>query len=268
MDLKLSGRCALVTGSSSGIGEAIACMLAREGARVVLHGRRIAELKRVKDLIESDNGEASFVVGDLNDPAEIDAVATGASSVFGGVDILINNATHFPFGNWDETPISAWEEVYRTSVLAAVRLIELLTPHMRNNGWGRVITISSLVADCPPSVAAHYSAAKAASVAMTSSLAKSLAGTGVTANSVAPGLVRTPSAEPLMLHYARQRDWGSDWDTIEARMVEEVYINPSNRLGTPDDVALVVAMLASPLASFVNGTTVRVDGGANPTVCG
>lgn len=266
MDLQLHDKVALITGSSSGIGEAIAKQLAREGVKVILHGRKIAGLEKVQEEISDEGGEAAITIGDLTDPDAIAAVSNCALSLYGKVDILVNNAANFPIGNWGKTPISVWNEVYNTSVLGSVQLIEALTPGMRENGWGRVITMASLVADCPPAMGAHYSAAKAAAVTMTCSLAKSLAGTGVTANSIAPGLIRTPMAEPMLKHYARQLDWGNDWDKIEQKVVEEYYINSSKRLGTPEDIAFAVAMLASPLASYINGATLRVDGGANPTI--
>lgn len=268
MDLCLQGKTALITGSGSGIGEAIAKELAREGANVILHGRKVDALERVLGDILDEGGEAAITVGDLTDPEAIMAVSNCALSIHGQVDILVNNAAHFPIGNWGKTRISTWTDVYNTSVLGSVQLIEALTPGMKESGWGRVITMASLVADCPPAMGAHYAAAKAAAVTMTCSLAKSLAGTGVTANSIAPGLIRTPMAEPMLKHYARQLDWGNDWNKIEQKVVEEYYINSSKRLGTPEDIAFAVAMLASPLASYINGTTLRVDGGANPTIGG
>ena len=266
MDLQLSGKRALVTGSSSGIGEAIAKLLAAEGARVIVQGRREAEVDRVRREIEQAGGGALGAVGDVSLAAEAAAVAETALTALGGIDILVNNAGAAPLGGWFDASPELWRDLYEQNVGSVVRMVQHLVPGMRECGWGRVINLGSIVADSPRGPNPHYSATKAANVNQTVSLAKVLAGTGITVNSVSPGLIRTPATEPWMLGWAKQHNWGDDLDVIERNVATHIVPNPSGRMGYPSDIAYAVAFLASPLASFVNGANIRVDGGGNPTI--
>ena len=267
MDLQLAGKRAVVTGSSSGIGEAIAKALAAEGASVVVHGRREAEARRVAAEITRAGGKAVVALGDLGTDADADAVAGVANEAFGGVDILINNAGAFPPGGWLDTDATEWTDLYNQNVGSMVRLITRLVPGMKERGWGRVISIASGVATMPFADMPHYSATKAANVNLAVSLAKAVAGSGVTSNAVSPGMIVTPGVEEMLKGMAPQIGVpADDWAALEAFAVKTMVPNPSARLGRPEDIAAAVTFLASPLAGYINGTNLRVDGGTVPTV--
>ena len=267
MDLQVTGKRALVTGSSSGLGEAIAKVLAAEGVQVVVQGRRAEGVERVRSAIASTGGAAAGVVGDLRDDSEANRVADAALSAFGGIDILVNNAGALAPGDWrTEGAAALWNDLFNQNVASMVRVIQRLVPLMRERRWGRVIGLASVVADLPPSNVPHYGVTKAASLNLSSSLAKDLAGSGVTSNAVGPGLVHTPGTEDLFRAWSRKFGWGDDLEDVKRRVVEHLAPNPSGRVCRPEDVAYVVAFLASPHASYINGANIRVDGGANPTV--
>jgi 3-oxoacyl-[acyl-carrier protein] reductase len=267
MDLQLKGKRAVVTGSSSGIGEAIAKLLAKEGATVIVHGRRKAEAERVAAEIASAGGKAVVALGDLASDAGADAVAKTVNSAVGGADILVNNAGAFPQGPWLESTAAEWSDLYNQNVGSMVRLITRLVPGMKQRGWGRVIALASGVAVMPFPAMASYSATKAANINLAVSLAKDLAGTGITSNAVSPGMIVTPGVVDMLKGMAPQLGIpADDLPALESFAVKNMVPNPSARLGRVEDIAAAVAFLASPLAGYINGTNLRVDGGTVPTV--
>lgn len=274
MDLELEGKRALVTGSSSGIGAAIARLFAAEGAKVMVHGRDEAKAKAVVQSIVHAGGEADFVTGALNEEADCARVAKAAIDRFGGVDILVNNAggmaassrpdtTAESFNRpWLETPWDDWRWTYEQNVGSSVRLIQAFAPGMIERGWGRIINISSASATQTEPDLADYQPAKAAITNMTSGLAKSLSGTGVTVNTVTPGTIATEGVRAGFVEWAKQLGWAElDWPTIERRFTHEVIPQPTKHFGRPDDIARMVAFIASPQASYMTGSNYRVDGG-------
>ncbi|MBW8785536.1 MAG: SDR family NAD(P)-dependent oxidoreductase [Novosphingobium sp.] len=262
MDLQLNGRRALVTGSSSGIGAAVARMLAEEGARVVVHGRDRARAEKVA----ADIGAAGVAIGDLRTDDACAAVHAEAVSALGGnIEILVNNAGGSSTGNTTKTPIEIasedWISNFNANALAAIRLSRLAVPDMIAAKFGRVINVSSAVAVQPNNLGADYSGAKAALNNFTVSLAGSLKGVGVTVNTVSPGIIMVDG----LLRFGRQKYGIPDASIEEVTnrlAADKVFdLPPAGRLGIPDDLAVVICTLASPRSGFVTGANYRVDGG-------
>ncbi|MDV9199042.1 SDR family NAD(P)-dependent oxidoreductase [Streptomyces sp. Wh19] len=259
MDLGLAGRRAMVTASTGGIGAAMTRRLAEEGCAVLVHGRNPARADEVAAELRAIGAVADVVLGDLADGEAAEEVARRAAEW--GVDVLVNNAGPFAEHDWESAEPAAWLEAMNGNVLSAVRMIRALTPGMRERGWGRVINVGSRAATTPLPNMVEYSAAKAAVVNMTTSLAGHLAGSGVTANTVSPGVIVTDGMRKMFEDGAAARGWPGEWPELEPLVVAEYAPNPTGRLGTADDISAAVAFLASPLAGYVNGINLRVDGG-------
>lgn len=257
MELGLAQKRALVTGSSAGLGRAIAEMLAAEGASVVVHGRDAARTSAVVSSIRAKNGDAVAVLGDLATDEGAAAVAQAA----GAVDILVNNAGYYDGSSWAELSVDEWTRIYQMNVVSGVRMIGHLVPGMRRRGWGRVIQIGGGLAVQPVAEQPHYSATLAARHNLTVSLARELAGTGVTANIVAPGAILTDSTRDMVLQAATAHGWGPDWPDVEKAAATTWFPNDIGRLGRPDEIAAAVCFLASVHAGYISGADLRVDGG-------
>ena len=268
MNLHLDGKIALVTGSSKGIGAGIARGLAREGAVVMVHGRNREQAAAVVRQIQLDGGTAHVVTGDLTDETEVDALLNEVRAV-GDVDILVNNAGGSGGGSdWSTTEAGAWASTYDANVLAAMRMSKAVLPQMRHTGWGRIINISSLAAMMPPAGNPDYSAAKAAMLAMSASMAKAAAAEGVTVNTVSPGTIRSEKLERKFREVAQQRGVvpEASWEEVEAEVLPLFASVPIGRVGALEEIADAVAFLASPRASYITGSNLRLDGGMLPTV--
>ena len=261
MDLHLAGKKAVVTGSSSGIGESIAKRLAQEGAAVVIHGRNEKEARRVAADIEGAGGKAMISIGDLSTDDGAQRVVDKALTELGAVDILVNNAGAYPVLGWMETRPDQWMQLFNQNVVSMVRMIRLLVPQMKELGWGRIIQIASAVGVQPMAGLPSYNVTKAASINMTVSLAKELANTGITVNTVTPGTIMTHGWEEWARGFAKTRGWGDDIAEIERRAVQELLPNSVGRVGRVNEVADLVVFVASPLAGYINGANLRIDGG-------
>lgn len=261
MDLKLKNKCALVTGSTSGIGEAIAKTLAQEGVKVVVHGRREAEAKRVCQEITQTGGTAAIAIGDLANDESAEQVAKAAEQAFGGVDILVNNAGSYPAKGWFNETAEDWNDVYNANVTSMVRLINRLVPAMQARKWGRVIAIASGVATKPQAGMPAYSATKVANINLAVSLAMALADSGVTSNAVSPGIILTPGVDSMLDQMGIEKSL-----EVRAQTAAQFAPNPLNRAGLPQEIADAVVFLASSRADYINGQNLRVDGGYVPTV--
>lgn len=262
MELQLKGRRVLVTGSSSGIGEAMARMLARENAAVVVHGRNRERAEKVAAGI----GAAGVAIGELStDEGAARVYAEAREALGGNIEILINNAGGSSTGNTSRPPLDIdipdWISNYQANMISAVRMVRLVLPDMIAAKFGRLIQVSSAVALQPNNLGTDYSAAKAALNNFTVSLAGSLKGVGVTVNTVTPGVIMVEG----LIRYARHRYEDPDMsiEEITRRLADEKVFDlpPAGRLGNPEEVAMVACMLASPALGFVTGSNYRVDGG-------
>jgi 3-oxoacyl-[acyl-carrier protein] reductase len=261
MDLRLTGKRALVTGSSSGLGEAIAKRLAAEGAEVIVHGRDRARTEAVAKAIEAAGGSVTFTLGDVATDEGADAVHAAAVAC-GPVDILVNNVGVFdPAVSWASCSASDWADIYNTNVISSVRTIQRFVPAMRERGWGRVIQISSITGDRPAASQPHYAASNGARNSLVRSLARELKHTGVTSNSIVAGGILTQGNHDRLLQFGKQNGWGQTWEGMELQLTEALAPNAVGRIGRPEEYAEVVTFLASPQSSYITGATLAVDGG-------
>jgi NAD(P)-dependent dehydrogenase (short-subunit alcohol dehydrogenase family) len=265
MELNLAGKRALVTGSTAGIGEAIAKTLAREGAKVVINGRSERRGKAVVEAIEAAGGEALLALGNVASDEDADRVGREVRDAWGGVDILVNNAAGFAsgssVGSFFTVTAEEWVKTYDLNVGAAVRMMNLLVPDMAERGWGRVINIGSSGGWMPTGELPDYSVAKIAMMGLTANAARGLSGTGVTVNSVVPGVIYTRSVAAWFRAIGEQQGWGDDRAKSEAYVLAR-HGQTVNRVGEVADIANMVAYLASPLSGYINAVNLRIDGGA------
>jgi len=253
MDLKLRGKRALVTGSTLGIGFAIARGLAAEGADVVVNGRTEAKVKEAVERIKSETGKrVTGIAADLGDAAGVKRLL----DQLGAVDILINNLGIFDPKPFLEITDENWFRFFEINVMSGVRLSRALLPHMLERNWGRIIFISSESALNIPAEMVHYGMTKTAQLAISRGIAESIAGTGVTVNAVLPG---PTSSEGVVAFFEKiAADRGID----EAELIKA--IRPTSlikRLAEPAEIANPVVYLCSEAASATTGSTLRVDGG-------
>lgn len=254
-----------MTGSSKGIGEAIAMALAREGANVIVHGRDSVQTERVVNAIVANGGRAYAVLGDLTQDDALKQLVAEAEAHFGTINILVNNAGGSgPKNDWSTTTAAAWASTYDRNVLAAVRVSTHLLPRMRQARWGRVINISSGAATMPSATGPDYSAAKAAINAMTASMAKALAAEGITVNAISPGTIKSARLEDAFRAAAAARGIAAKdapWDEIQRGILPLFADVPLGRVGELSELADTVTFLASPLAGYITGINLHVDGG-------
>ena len=258
MDLQLTGKKALVTGSTAGIGLAIAKRLTAEGAAVVVNGRTHRRVDEAIERIKSDHLEAD-VAGVAADLGTADGCRRMVEAV-PEVDILVNNVGIFRVVPFEDIEDPEWLNMYETNVVSGVRLSRAYLPKMRKAGWGRIIFISSESGVQIPEEMIHYGVTKAAQLALARGLAEANKATGVTINSVLPGPTHTEGVEKFLEDFAEDNDLSGE-DIGKAFVEAGRPTSLIRRLADPEEVAAVVAFVASPLASAVNGAPVRVDGG-------
>lgn len=270
MDLQLDGKVALVTGSSRGIGEAVAKGLAREGATIIVHGRDPQQTQRVVRDVAAEGGQAHGVTADLTVDEEVHGMLERACAAAGHVDIIVNNAGGSGSAkDWGDTSSAAWAASYDRNVLTAVRVTTPLLSAMRAAKWGRVINISSLAGLMPPASRPDYSAAKAAMAAMTASMAKAVAADGVTVNTVSPGTIHSDKLEAKFRQVATEQHGfpkGAPWSEIEKAVLPLFAHVPLGRVGQLGEIADAICFLASPRAAYITGSNIRLDGGMLPTM--
>jgi NAD(P)-dependent dehydrogenase (short-subunit alcohol dehydrogenase family) len=257
MDLQLKDKLALVSGSTAGIGFAIAQALAQEGARVIVNGRGQAAVDQVVQQLRSATGaDVQGFAGDLTTAADAERLVQR----FPGVEILVNNLGIFEPKPFEEITDADWTRFFEANVLSGVRLARLYLPAMRQANWGRIIFISSESAVQIPQEMIHYGMTKSAQISVARGLAEAVAGTGITVNSVLPGPTRSRGVVDFVEALAANE--GKSFEAFETEFFEKV--RPTSlikRFATTEEVASLVAYVASPLASATTGAALRVDGG-------
>jgi NAD(P)-dependent dehydrogenase (short-subunit alcohol dehydrogenase family) len=235
----LDGQRALVTGATSGIGRAVALQLARDGAEVLVHGRDIARGAETVQAISGAGGTAHFVAADLGDADDVERLAGEAIDV----DILINNAGISVFGPTAEFDVAAFDRMFASNVRAPFVLVAAIAPRMAARGHGSIVSLSSMAGGVGLVGGAAYGATKASLEAMTRAWAAEYSASGVRVNAIAPGPVYTPTPS------------GKDFITALGETT------PMGRASQPEEIAEVIAFLASPRASYITGAIVAADGG-------
>ena len=257
MDLKLTNKLALVSGSTAGIGYAIAAALAREGAQVIVNGRTQASVDGAVSKIKTvAGGTVHGFAGDLGTAAAAEEVVRRHP----GIEILVNSLGIFEAKPFEKIPDADWVRFFEVNVLSGVRLARLCLPAMRRANWGRIIFISSESAVQIPVEMIHYGMTKTAQLAVSRGLAEALAGTGITVNSILPGPTRSRGVSEFVEALAKSQ--GKTFGEFEKEFFEKV--RPTSlikRFASPEEVASLVAYVASPLASATTGAALRVDGG-------
>jgi NAD(P)-dependent dehydrogenase (short-subunit alcohol dehydrogenase family) len=234
----LEGLTALVTGATSGIGQAAAEELGRHGAEIVVHGRDAGRGSAVTDTISAAGGKARFVAADLTDPAQLDHLVDQA----GAVDVLVNNAGFSWFGPTAELDVATFDRLFAANVRAAYFLVAALAPKMAARGSGSIISLGSMAGQIGLAGGAAYGATKATLAAMTRSWAAEFSAAGIRVNAIAAGPVLTDGATP---------------DRIRALGATTLLARPAQ----PGEIASVIAFLASPKASYITGAVIAADGG-------
>ncbi len=258
MNLKLIGKTALVTGSTAGIGLAIAESLVAEGANVILNGRSRERVEGAVATVKAgtDNARVSGVFADLSTAEGVQKVVDGISDI----DILVNNVGIFEPKAFEDIPDTDWLRFFEANVMSGVRLSRHFLPRMKEKGWGRVIFISSESGVQIPAEMVHYGMTKSAQIAIARGMAETTVGTKVTVNSVLPGPTASEGVSTFVEQLAAEQN-------ISTEQMEKDFFataRPSSllkRFIEPKEIGDVVAFLCSPLASAINGSAVRADGG-------
>ena len=256
MDLHLKNRLALVSGSTAGIGLAIATAMANEGARVIINGRAQASVDAVVKELKSSGRDVLGFAGDLSNAAVAEALARAHPEV----EILVNNLGIFEPKPFEEISDADWLRFFDVNVLSGVRLARLYLPAMRRANWGRIIFISSESGIQIPAEMIQYGTTKTAQLAVSRGLAEAVAGTGITVNCVLPGPTKSRGVNDFVDALARAE--GKSFQEFETEFFQKM--RPTSlikRFASPEEVAAMVTYIASPLASATTGAALRVDGG-------
>ncbi len=259
MKIDLSDHTALVTGANRNTGAIIARRLSDAGARVVVHGNEVDDSAAS---IAAELPDGAAVTGDIATEEGSASVIAQVEAIAPQLDIVVNNYGTASFARWGEADTSAWIDMYQKNVLSIARLVQGLLSGLKARGWGRIVNLGTIGSHRPGHIMPHYYSAKGALATMGVSLAQALKDTGITVNTVSPGLIHTPDLEAGYRARAKKKGWGDDWDTIVKHIVEEEFPNPCGRLATREEIADLVVFLCSDNAGFINGQNIRVDGGA------
>ena len=254
MDLQLNGRVALVTGGSQGIGKAVAATLAQEGASVVIAARGAELLGKVAAEIRAAGGKVHAVAADVSQAADCERLVAETIRTFGRLDILVNNAGTSATGEFESVTDEAWQADFNLKLFAAIRLARLAVPGMRQHGWGRIINMTNIGAKQPRAKSMPTTVTRAAGLAFTKAMSKEFAASNILVNTVCIGLIKAGQ------HERKAARAGVPVEQMYEAMGKEI---PLGRVGRAEEVASVVAFLASEAASYVTGSSINLDGGAS-----
>jgi NAD(P)-dependent dehydrogenase (short-subunit alcohol dehydrogenase family) len=257
MELGLKGKVAAVTGGSEGIGRATALRFAQEGAHVAICARGADKLEQVADQIRKAGAEVLTVSADMSQPADVERFISSVVKRFGRLDVLVNNAGASARGKFLEVDDETWSADIELKVFGAIRCSRLAIPHMKKQGGGRIINITISSAKQPGAESMPTSVSRAAGLAITKALSKEFAADNILVNTVCIGKIKSGQHE---------RRFKREGRTAEAYYAQASKDIPLGRVGEAEEVANVIAFLASDAASYVTGTSINLDGGISGTL--
>jgi len=257
MDLQLKGKTALILGGSKGLGRGVADALAAEGVAVAIVARGQEALDRTVSEIASRGAKAVGFAADLADWPSLEAAANGARKQLGSIDILLNNSGGPPPSGVAGVPAEVWEKQFRAMVLPLFRITDLLLGDMRARKWGRIINVASTRVVEPLAAIGVSNTLRSAIVGWAKTLATETARDGITVNTLLPGAIKTDRIIQISTAAAERQKI-----SFEEAIQRNAQAIPVGRLGTPAEFGAVAAFLASPLASYVTGSMIRIDGGS------
>jgi 3-oxoacyl-[acyl-carrier protein] reductase len=257
MDLKLNNKVAVVLAASKGLGKAIATALSAEGAKVIIGSRDEAELaKTAKEISKLTGNEVVALPVDVSKADELEEFINDAAATFGRIDILLNNAGGPPFDKFENFDDEHWQKAFELNLLSVARLSKLVLPHLQKTGSGRIINIISGSVKAVLGNSVLSTSMRMGVVGMAKLMADEFGPYNITVNNVAPGLILTDRIKHTM---------PKDVDPEQA-IKDKAKTIPLGRIGKPEELAALVAFLASEQAAYITGTTIQVDGGANRAI--
>ncbi len=260
MDLGLTGKVALVTGASTGLGYATARQLAKEGAKVVICSRSQERVDAAVTTLQAESGGDVFGTAcDVTDAVQIEALIAYTVEQCGGIDILITNAGGPAGGTFDSVSIDQWEQSINLTLMSAARLIKTALPHLRQSEGANILTITSFSVKVPIAKLIMSNVIRPAVIGLTKTLSQELGAENIRVNSILPGWTATERVDYLLNYRAEQSG-----ETAEAEAAKIASTIPLGRLGKPEEFANVATFLVSSAASYVTGAMLQVDGGAYP----
>lgn len=257
MDLELQNKCALVTGSSRGLGYATALTLAKEGATVAINSRHAEGIRAAAQTLAADTGADIFpFVGDVTDPKACEGLVAEAAEKMGGLDLLVTNAGGPPSGSFESFDEGTWQTALEMSFLNHVRLIRAALPRLRESECASVLTITSFSVKQPVPNLVLSNSIRAATVGLTKTLALELGHEGIRFNSILPGWTETERIQDLMAFRAQKSG-----TSVEVETQKQAAASPFGRMARPEEFSNAAVFLLSPKASYITGVMLTIDGG-------